>query len=105
MTEPHHRRRRVTAVAAVVTGTVVLALANLFGTASAGENAALAAPTVPLAAAGYAHTCVVRTDGSLWCWGSNYSGELGDGTNTSQTTPIHVGTATSWAGIDAGGTF
>lgn len=31
-------------------------------------------------ATGEATTCARRTDGSVWCWGANESGELGDGT-------------------------
>ncbi|HLM72774.1 MAG TPA: hypothetical protein VK459_08780 [Polyangiaceae bacterium] len=27
--------------------------------------------------AGYKHTCVIRKDGTLWCWGRNTVGELG----------------------------
>lgn len=27
--------------------------------------------------AGYNHTCVIRRDGTLWCWGRNQVGELG----------------------------
>lgn len=29
--------------------------------------------------AGAIHTCAIRTDGTLWCWGQNLSGELGEG--------------------------
>jgi hypothetical protein len=38
-------------------------------------------------AAGGAHACAIVKDGSLRCWGSNESGQLGDGTNTPRTTP------------------
>lgn len=41
--------------------------------------------------AGYAHTCAIRTDGTLWCWGAGESGELGLGTTTNQPVPVKVG--------------
>ena len=40
--------------------------------------------------AGGSHTCGVRTNGTAWCWGSNYRGELGDGTTTNRSTPVQV---------------
>jgi alpha-tubulin suppressor-like RCC1 family protein len=40
--------------------------------------------------AGEAHACAVRSDGSLWCWGGNVYGELGDGTTTDRLTPVPV---------------
>jgi len=33
---------------------------------------------------------VIKTDGSLWAWGFNRHGQLGDGTNISTNTPIKV---------------
>merc|ERR1712226_473540 len=35
-------------------------------------------------AAGGDHTMVVKTDGTLWVTGYNWSGQLGDGTNTNK---------------------
>jgi alpha-tubulin suppressor-like RCC1 family protein len=40
--------------------------------------------------------CAVLTDGSLWCWGANFDGNLGDGTTTRQLSPVQV-TATPFA--------
>ncbi|MBK8479600.1 MAG: RCC1 repeat-containing protein [Proteobacteria bacterium] len=41
--------------------------------------------------AGYGHTCARRTDGSVWCWGSNSSGELGQGDTNNRTVATRVG--------------
>lgn len=41
-------------------------------------------------AAGPAHTCVRRASGSVWCWGSNTSGQLGDGTVVDRPSPVRV---------------
>src|SRR4030095_1172779 len=37
------------------------------------------------------HSCARKTDGTLWCWGDNTNGQLGDGTLTNQTTPVQAG--------------
>ena len=53
--------------------------------------------------AGRAHTLSLKSDGTLWSWGDNISGQLGDGTTIIKTTPKQIGTATNWSAISAGG--
>jgi alpha-tubulin suppressor-like RCC1 family protein len=65
-----------------------------------GDGATSAVPRAPTAVMGLAgaralagfaqHACAIRADGSLACWGSNTSGQLGDGTlvNRSAATPV-----------------
>jgi alpha-tubulin suppressor-like RCC1 family protein len=36
------------------------------------------------------HTLVVTADGQLWDWGQNDFGQLGDGTTTRRTRPVHI---------------
>src|SRR5512140_975779 len=53
-----------------------------------------------VSAAGYAHTVALKADGSLWTWGDNTSGQLGDGTTTDRLTPVQIGSG--FAGVSAG---
>ncbi|MFK7985994.1 MAG: hypothetical protein AB8I08_08180 [Sandaracinaceae bacterium] len=47
--------------------------------------------------------CAVRTDSTLWCWGSNASGQLGNGsTGGSEPSPVQVGTEPVWHRVFAG---
>jgi hypothetical protein len=36
------------------------------------------------------HTCAIKQDGSLWCWGRNLRGQVGDGTNTDRNIPVQI---------------
>ncbi len=56
-------------------------------------------------AAGYSHVIALKSNYTLWSWGNNYSGELGQGTSaiTSQSIPTQVGTDQDWKYVYAGG--
>jgi alpha-tubulin suppressor-like RCC1 family protein len=41
-------------------------------------------------AAGDAHSCAVKSDGSLWCWGKNDQGQLGNGSKNDALAPSRV---------------
>jgi alpha-tubulin suppressor-like RCC1 family protein len=45
---------------------------------------------VTLLASSPGGSCAVRTDGSLWCWGANGAGQLGNGSASSQLVPTRV---------------
>ena len=45
---------------------------------------------VAAVAAGYRHTMILKTDGSLWACGRNNCGQLGDGTYTNRSTPVLI---------------
>jgi len=48
------------------------------------------APAMQRLAGGGAHSLAIKTDGSLWAWGDNQYGQLGDGTTTNRLTPVQV---------------
>jgi alpha-tubulin suppressor-like RCC1 family protein len=45
---------------------------------------------------GYAHTCGIKADTTLWCWGDNLRGSLGLNDTTNRDQPTQVGAATDW---------
>ena len=56
-------------------------------------------------AAGDFHSIALKTDGSLWGWGDNTSGQVGTGSvmPDTQPLPVRIGTAADWIAIAAGG--
>jgi len=54
-------------------------------------------------AAGISNTLAVRSDGTVWGWGSNYYGQLGDGTTTDRSAPIQIFKTVADGGNGGGG--
>ncbi|MDP8218712.1 MAG: RCC1 domain-containing protein [Candidatus Theseobacter exili] len=46
--------------------------------------------SAPQITAGSVHTVVLKNDGTVWAWGSNSYGQLGDGTTSNRNTPVRV---------------
>jgi len=45
----------------------------------------------------------LRTNGTAWAWGSNFSGQLGDGTTVNKSSPVSVvGSFCDWSQVSAG---
>jgi alpha-tubulin suppressor-like RCC1 family protein len=59
------------------------------GSDTPGQVTALGS-SVASVAAGTSVTCATLTNGTLWCWGSNELGEIGDGTVIERNTPVQV---------------
>lgn len=52
---------------------------------------------------GYFHSLVLATDGTVWTWGNNDSGQLGDGTTENRNLPAQVSGLTGVAAVAGGG--
>jgi len=48
------------------------------------------------------HCVATKTDGTLWTWGYNNQGQLGQGNTTNRSSPIQVGALTDWLDVAAG---
>ena len=52
---------------------------------------------------GYAHTAAIKTDGTLWLWGDNTYGQLGDNTTTNRSSPVQtIAAGITWKQVSAG---
>jgi alpha-tubulin suppressor-like RCC1 family protein len=56
---------------------------------------------------GTAQRCGIRANASdlatVWCWGGNHNGQVGDGTTDDVPSPKQIGDAAHWTTISAGG--
>lgn len=53
--------------------------------------------------AGGEFSCGIAADGTAYCWGRNFSGQLGDGTGVGQLTPVRVAATVPLTTITSGG--
>jgi hypothetical protein len=53
---------------------------------------------------GGAYSLALKDDGTVWAWGYNFDGQLGDGTNTDSNTPVQVSCLSNVQAI-AGGSW
>ena len=51
---------------------------------------------------GTIHTLAIASDSTLWAWGDNSGGQLGDGSTVSRSTPLQVGERKDWVSVSAG---
>jgi len=51
------------------------------------------------------HAIAIKTDGTLWAWGSNNYGQLGLGDTTNRFTPAQIVTDTDWTSVEAGNDY
>jgi alpha-tubulin suppressor-like RCC1 family protein len=45
---------------------------------------------------GTARTLAVKTDGTLWAWGANTFGEIGNNSTLNRSSPVQIGSLTNW---------
>jgi alpha-tubulin suppressor-like RCC1 family protein len=53
-------------------------------------------------AGGGEHTLALKDDGTVWSWGTNTSGQLGDGTTTMRAVPIQIASLANVVAVAAG---
>lgn len=52
-----------------------------------------------------AHTCIIRSDKRLYCWGENLNGQLGTGDTIERASPPQIPVLSGAKGVTAGGAF
>lgn len=48
------------------------------------------------------HMAAIKTNGTMWAWGENSIGQLGDSTTVNKSSPVQVGTSTQWKSLSCG---
>ncbi len=88
------------------TGTMAIA-GKTFTVIQYGISTPIPTPTpttaTPKISGGAYHSMTLKSNGSVWTWGSNEYTHLGDGTNTNRSTPIQVSGLSGVSTVDSGG--
>ena len=86
-------RRQVALVGLVVALWLLIGLGTGIAKASTAESIST----------GSYHACALISGGTVKCWGSNGSGQLGNGTTTDSNAPVAVSNLTNTTAISSGG--
>ena len=84
--KPRTRRYRAAALALALTGSALAAAGT--GATVIGAAAPASALTIPAATSGGGGSCTLMPDQTVWCWGSNATGQLGNGGLASSMVPL-----------------
>src|SRR5688500_18796831 len=53
-------------------------------------------------ASGWGHNLILRDEGTLWSWGTNWEGQLGDGNAVNKSAPVRIAGLHDVVGIAGG---
>ena len=56
----------------------------------------------PIICAAGDNSFVLKSDGSLWAWGANNKGQMGDGTTVNKPSPVQIGADRDWVSFATG---
>src|SRR4051812_9385766 len=82
-----------------ITAAILLTAAVSFAGATSAQASSLKWLSI---SPGNYHTCAIRTDHALYCWGFNVYGQLGNGTTKDSHVPTRIGSSTSWVSVASG---
>ena len=56
-------------------------------------------------AVSYQGVLAIKTDGTLWSWGKNNNGHLGQNSQANYSSPVQVGSESTWSSVNINGDF
>src|SRR5688500_11976105 len=72
-----------------------------------GKSTVIASIMIPKnqISSGDSHTLALKPEGTVWSWGDNWYGQLGDNSTTQRSTPVQVSGLSGVIEVAAGGNF